>query len=162
VVSSQNVLQVQWRNVLEARVQGFETSLRLGFFNGAVLYNFGYTYVYPEDRTQNDLLKYRPRHLFYTNANAQLGWFRIGVDFRYISRVDRVDIEFVELNIIPDGDERNEIFVTDFRIGADFSFMGVPLSATVNINNAFQYNYVELIGNVMPPRTYVLVLQANL
>ena len=32
----------------------------------------------------------------------------------------------------------------------------------LNINNILQYNYVELIGNIMPPRTYVLSLEAKL
>ena len=161
ITSGPNLL-IQWRNVTKARVQGVETSLKLGLFDGLVTYDVGYTYVYPEDLTENDLLKYRPRHVLYTGARGQLGWFNAQVDFRYISRVDRVDEELVEVGIVPDGDERVAIFVTDFRVGADFSLGSLPLSVTVNVNNAFQYNYVELIGNMMPPRTYVVVLEARL
>jgi outer membrane receptor for ferrienterochelin and colicins len=161
IVSGQSVL-VQWSNVTRARVQGFETSLRLGFFEGGLAYSLGYTYVYPEDLTQNDLLKYRPRHVFTTNAVARLGWLTAGVDFRAISRVERIDEELVELGIIPDGGERVPIYVTNFRIGADVAFDGFALSATLGMNNAFQHNYVELIGNMMPPRTYVLILEAKL
>jgi hypothetical protein len=36
------------------------------------------------------------------------------------------------------------------------------LNATLNVNNALQRNYVELIGNIMPPRTFVFVLEAKL
>jgi outer membrane receptor protein involved in Fe transport len=162
VVSSANLPYIQWRNVTKARVQGFETSFKCGVFNSGLLFNFGYTYVYPEDRSQEDLLKYRPRHLFYTNLTGRLGIFNAGADFRYVSRVDRIDVELVELGIIPDGDERQDILVTDFRVGADLSFTGLPLTATFNVNNAFQRNYIELIGNLMPPRTYVLVLEAKL
>ncbi len=156
------VLQIQWRNVTRARVQGVESSIKLGLFNGGLQYNLGYTYVYPEDLTAHDLLKYRPRHLLYTGLLARMGLLSLGADFRYISRVDRIDTELVEVGIIPDGDERREILVTDFRLGLDFSFTGFPLIATLNVNNAFQYNYVELIGNIMPPRTYVLVLETRL
>ncbi|MDH3251836.1 MAG: TonB-dependent receptor [Ignavibacteria bacterium] len=156
------ILQIQWRNVTRARVQGVESSIRLGLFDGNLQYNVGYTYVYPEDLTENDLLRYRPRHLLYMNALARMGLLNAGIDFRYISRVDRIDIELVEFGIVPDGDERREILVTDFRLGADFSFTGFPLIATLHLNNAFQYNYAELIGNIMPPRTYVLVLEARL
>ena len=88
--------------------------------------------------------------------------FSADADFRYVSRVDRIDNELVDFGIVPDGDQRVDIFVTDFRVGADFSFAGFPLLATLNVNNAFQLNYVELIGNLMPPRTYVLVLEAKL
>jgi len=161
VVSGQSVL-VQWRNVTKARVQGLEASLRLGLFEGGLLYNLGYTYVYPEDRTQNDLLKYRPRHIVTTNAVMRLGWFSAGVDFRAISRVERIDDELVDFGIIPDGGERVPIYVTNFRIGAELAFNGFALSATLSMNNAFQHNYVELIGNIMPPRAYVLILEAKL
>jgi iron complex outermembrane receptor protein len=162
VASSTSLPYIQWRNITRARVQGFETGLKLGFFDGGLQYTLGYTYVYPEDRTKNDLLKYRPRHLLTTSLLARVGMFTAGADFRFISRVDRVDAELVDLGIIPDGDERQDIFVTDVRLGADLSFTGMHLNATLNVNNALQRNYVELIGNIMPPRTFVFVLEAKL
>jgi outer membrane receptor for ferrienterochelin and colicins len=152
----------QWKNVTKARVQGFETSLRLGLLDGGLIYGLGYTYVYPEDRSKNDLLKYRPRHLFYTNVLGRVGVLRAGADFRYLSRVERIDELFVTTGLIPDADERVEILVADFRFGADLASIGIPLSLSFNVNNAFQYNYVELIANLMPPRTYSLVLEAKL
>jgi len=161
LIVSGSDLQIQWRNVIEARVQGVETSFKLGLFNGGLGFNLGYTYVYPEDITNDDILRYRPRHLFYTNLSSRIGPVTLGADFRYISRVDRIDEELVEVGIVPDGDERVPIYVTDFRIGADFGFAGLPLNATFNVTNALQYNYVELIGNMMPPRNYVLVLEAR-
>jgi outer membrane receptor for ferrienterochelin and colicins len=157
-----NSLRFQWRNVAQARIRGVETSLKLGFFEGLLQYNLGYTFVYPEDLTEHDLLKYRPRHLFYTTLSARVGPLQASTDFRYISRVDRVDDILGNFGIIPDGDERTEIFVTDFRLGADFTLGAVPLTVTASVNNALQYNYVELIGNIMPPRTYMLVLEARM
>jgi iron complex outermembrane receptor protein len=161
IVSGQN-LEVQWRNVTRARVEGIETSLKLIFFDGELTGNVGYTFVYPKDRTHNDLLKYRPRHLFYSNASSKIGGFNIGADFRYVSRVERIDDELVETGIVPDGNEREEILVADFRVGVDLSIVGFTLTTTFNIKNAFQRNYVELIGNMMPPRTYILSLEAKL
>ncbi len=155
-------LRFQWRNVAKARIQGVETSLKLGFFEGMLQYSLGYTYVYPEDITQHDLLKYRPRHLFYTSLSGRVGWLHASTDFRYISRVDRVDDILGNFGIIPDGDARTEIFVTDFRLGVDFNLGNAPFTVTGTVNNAFQYNYVELIGNMMPPRTYMLVLEARM
>jgi outer membrane receptor for ferrienterochelin and colicins len=160
-VSGQN-LEVQWRNVTSARVQGFETSAKARFFDGDLMCALGYTYVYPEDLTKNDILKYRPRHLFYSSALAHLGWLSLGGDFRFVSRVDRIDDELVETGIVPDGDERADILVADFRIGADMTLGGISLNTTLNIKNAFQRNYVELIGNLMPPRTYVLSVELRL
>lgn len=164
---TRDTLFVQWQNVTRARVQGFETSLRMGFFDGALQYNLGYTYVYPEDQSpadtlaprRNNILPYRPRHVLYSNVLGHIGLLRVGVDFRYISRVDRVYDLFA---IIQDADERVAIVVTDFRLGADLSSVGVPVTMTFNINNAFRYNYLELTANVSPPRTFVLALEANL
>jgi len=48
-ISNGNSAYIQWRNVTKARVQGFETSFKFGFFDGGLLYSLGYTYVYPED-----------------------------------------------------------------------------------------------------------------
>ena len=152
-------VEIQWRNVIQARVQGFETSFNLGFFDGDLTSSFGYTYVYPEDRTKNDILKYRPRHVLHANLLARVGPFSAGGDFRFVSRVDRIDDELVQVGIVQDGDERQDALVADFRTSADMRLFGVPVTATVSVNNAFQYNYVELIGNIMPPRTYVLALQ---
>jgi outer membrane receptor protein involved in Fe transport len=160
-ISGANVL-VQWRNVTAARVQGFETSLKFSLFDGGLLNTLAYTYVYPEDRTKHDLLRYRPRHLFYTTASAQIAFLTVAADFRFLSRVDRIDDELVETGNVHDGDQRNEILVADFRLGADFSIADFSLSAMLNVKNAFQHNYVELIGNIMPPRTYVLSLEAKL
>ena len=157
IVSGQDV-QIQWQNVTEARVTGFETGLNLGFFGGDLQYSIGYTYVYPEDLTQGTILKYRPRHVFATNLLGRLGPLFAGADFRFISRVEEIDDELVQVGIIPDGDERVQILVTDVRLGADFHLGGVSLNATLLVNNLFQYNYVELIGNLMPPRSYALVV----
>lgn len=155
-------LEIQWRNVTKARVQGFETSFRGAFLGGGLECTLGYTYVYPRDLTSGDILKYRPRHLLHSGVRGRLGWLSASADFRFSSRIERIDDELVDAGVIPDGDQRVPIYVTDIRFAADLAFAGVPLSVSLNVNNLFQHNYVELIGNVMPPRTYVLVLESRL
>ncbi len=152
--------QGQFNNVTKARIQGAEVSIKSGFFNRNLLLDLGYTYVYPRDVTKNDILKYRPRHLAYASILARFGFVSAGVDYRFISRLDRIDDELAQ--IVSNGAERGKTFVTDFRVSADLSHFGYPLTATLNINNAFQYNYIELIGNMMPPRSFVFVVGARL
>ena len=161
LVSSSNLPYIQWRNVTEARVQGFETTFSLALFGGGLCLDAGYTYVSPEDLTADDFLKYRPRHILSTGLRAHAGWIMAGMDYRYVSRVDRVDVELVEVGIVPDGDERVAISVADARLGVDLGIVHLPVSLTLNVNNIFQHNYVELIGNLMPPRTYVLTLEGR-
>ncbi len=162
LIVSGSDLEVQWRNVTRARIQGFETSLKLGLPDGLFSQEFGYTYSYPQDRTLHQVLKYRPRHVLYWNGRSKVDWLSVDIDFRYISRVDQIDDELILTGIIPDGDQRVPIYVTDARIGADLKLGDVPLTITFSINNLFQHRYVELIGNVMPPRNYVIVLQTRI
>ncbi len=162
LIVSGSDLEVQWRNVTRARIQGVETSFKLGLLGKLITTEVGYTYSYPQDLTLHQILKYRPRHVLYWNGRTQIGWFSADIDFRFISRVDQIDDELILTGIIPDGDQRVPIYVTDARLGADVTVAGIPLSLTFSINNLFQHRYVELIGNVMPPRNYVLVLQTRL
>lgn len=154
--------QGQFTNVTKARIRGIEASAKLGFLDNALTVDLGYTYLSPKDLTKNDILKYRPRHLLYASSLAHFGMFTLGADFRYISRVERIDDEFVTLGIVKNGDRRVATYVADLRFGADFSKGNVPLTAQLNINNIFQYNYVELIGNIAPPRSIVLTLETKL
>lgn len=156
--------RIQWQNTAEARVEGMELSLKLNFFDGDLRYLLGYTYVDSEDLTLHIPLPYRPNHLFYSNLIGELGIFRLGVDFRFISRVERIYDLFANPNfgLIKDAGERVEIWVTDFRIGADLTSLGIPINASVSVNNAFRYNYLELTANMSPPRTFVLVLESKL
>ena len=162
LIASGDNLQIQWRNVTSARVQGVETTFHAGVLERGLVGDLGYTYVYPQDLSRNDLLKYRPRHLLYVHVRGQFGWLNASADFRFVSRVDRIDDVLVQTGTIPDGDQRVPIYVTDIRLGADLRFGGLPVSVTLNVNNVFQHNYVELIGNVMPPRTYACVLETKL
>jgi len=155
-------LEIQWRNVTRARVEGFETSCHAVLFDGSAAFDAGYTYVYPRDLTLGEVLKYRPRHVLHGGLHCSVGWLSASADFRFVSRVESIDDQLVEAGVIPDGDQRVPIYVTDVRIGADMMrAAGIPLSVSLNVNNLFQHNYVELIGNVMPPRTYVLVLESR-
>ena len=159
-VTVAGILKGQFNNVTSARIQGVELSVKSGFFDKSLFLDVGYTYVYPRDLTLNDILKYRPRHVFYAGVLAHTGFFRAGVDFRYISKIERIDEEFKLF--VNDADERSPIYVIDVRLGADLERAGIPLSLAFNINNIFQYNYVELIGNIMPPRSYTLAAEVTL
>lgn len=154
--------KVHFDNITRARIQGFEALLNLSLWDKKLFSQVGYTYLYPEDLNKRDILKYRPRHLLYLSEILTLPPYQFGIDFRFISKVDRIDEEFVTLGIIPQGDERVPIYVTDVRAGVDWSLGNVSMKTLLQVNNVFQYYYVELIGNVAPLRNYVLTLEATL
>ncbi|RPH35163.1 TonB-dependent receptor, partial [bacterium] len=153
--------QGQFSNVTKARIRGLEVSSRFQFFNRGLSCDLSYMYIDPRDLTANDVLKYRHRHIVSVSALGRVGLFSLGADFRYLSKIEKIDQEFVTLGIIKNGDVVVPIKVVDLRFGADLTSAGIPLNATFNVNNIFQYNYVELIGNMSPPRTMILTLEAR-
>ncbi len=152
---------IKFQNVTRARIQGGELSLKSDWFRKLVHLEASYTYVWPKDLTENQILRFRPRHLFYTNASLNYKALSLGVDFRYISKVDRIDETLVLLAQIQEGRTRVPIKVVDARAALDLAKTGVPLILRFNVNNLFQYNYVELIGNVAPIRNYVFTVEAK-
>jgi outer membrane receptor for ferrienterochelin and colicins len=150
--------QGQFSNVTKARVRGIEAGAKISLLERKLFVDVDYTYVSPWDLTSGDVLKYRPRHLLYASILSKSGRWTFGVDIRHLSRVERIDEEFVTLGIVQDGDRRVPITVADLRCALDLADAGIPLTATLSINNLFQYNYVELIGNLAPPRSFVLTI----
>jgi outer membrane receptor protein involved in Fe transport len=156
-----DVGQAQFNNVTDARIRGVEITTTLALFARTWFTDLGYTYVDPQDLTEDgtDVLKYRPRHMLTISTRARVGAFDIGLDYRHLSRVERIDEEFA--TIIRDGDQRVPINIVDARVGYDLGSAGLPIQILLNCYNLFQYNYVELMGNIAPPRTLVLTLESR-
>ncbi len=143
-------------NVQRARIEGAELSINSGMFNNHLSFKLNYTYLWARDIQQNIALKYRPRHQLTANISLNLAGFELGSDFRYWSKVEQMDFELVDLGIIKDGRVRVPVYVLDFRAGYNFSDLGFPARIFFNVNNALNYNYVELIGNIAPIRNFSL------
>jgi outer membrane receptor protein involved in Fe transport len=151
--------QGQFQNVTDARIRGAELAVSLSLLRRLLFLSVGYTYVDPKDLTTGEVLKYRPRHLVYVTAAVTVGEFEFGADYRHLSRVEAIDEEFVTLGIIKDGGTRVPVNVVDLRARWSPGIAGLPISLLVNVNNVLQYNYIELIGNLGPPRTVLVTLE---
>jgi outer membrane receptor protein involved in Fe transport len=152
---------VHFQNITSAQISGVEGSVGCFLFNRTWNSKISYTYIYPEDRTKHDILKYRPRKLFYISTEIAPEPFRLGIDYRYLSRVERIDQEFVYLGIVPDGDQRVPISVVDLHASLNWQFAGLPLITRMNIYNLFQYYYVDMIGNMGSIRNYLFTLESK-
>jgi outer membrane receptor for ferrienterochelin and colicins len=142
-------------NLVRARIQGAEFNITPRISNEINL-SLNYTFMIPEDLNTGKTLKYRPKHLFYSSVSYAENGFEAGLNFRYWSRVEEVDIELVDLGFIPDGEKRVEVFVLDLNTGYNFIQMGLPVRVYLNIKNLLNYNYIELIGNIAPLRNIAL------
>jgi iron complex outermembrane receptor protein len=150
----------QFINVTRARIQGLEVSAKTSFFEKYFLMNLSYTYLKPMDRVENDILRFRSKHLFYVNTVMSYSIMELGIDFRYISRIEQIDKEFAIY--IVDAEERVPTYTVDTHLSTIFKFGDVPLRTSFRINNLLQYNYVELIGNIAPIRIFTLSIETTI
>lgn len=151
--------EIIFDNITRARIQGLEAQLGTNLLHNHWDLNFGYTYLWARDLKMNSFLKYRPRHLFYLNSIWKYDFVELGIDFRYWNRIETIDQEFVQLNLIKDGDLREKVFVTDIHLKLDLIHLGFPARAYFSVNNLFNYNYVELIGNLAPIRHFIFTIE---
>jgi outer membrane receptor for ferrienterochelin and colicins len=151
---------VIFRNVTRARITGGELGIMTQLIDRMLTLSAGWTYMDPRDLVLARALKYRPRHLFTASAVFEYGMFALGADYRGSSRVEVIDEEL--RLVIRDGDARVPIHVVDARVSADLRGAGLPLTATLQVNNLLQYNYVEIVGNIAPIRHFMLTLDARL
>jgi iron complex outermembrane receptor protein len=150
---------IQFENVTKARIEGLELGLKMEWLKKVFSTEVGYTYTYPKDLTEHTILKFRPRHLLFVSGAVTYDHFRFSSDFRYVSRLERIDENLVRLAPIIHGDKRVPIYVVDARLSYDLVELGLPVRVGFNIQNLLNYHYVELIGNLAPVRSYALILE---
>ena len=143
-----------FNNVLEAQINGLEAGLIMFIFPDVIDLTLNYTYLLAEDVVTGKALRYRPKNVLYAGLNFNKWNFQFGINFRYISKIEEVDDELVDLGIVVDGDLRVPTYTTDLNFGYSFVSLDLPLSIYLNIKNIFNYNYVELIGNIRQIRSY--------
>jgi outer membrane receptor for ferrienterochelin and colicins len=143
-----------FNNVLEAKINGLEVGLIIFFLPEILDLNINYTYLHSEDVVTGKALRYRPKNVFYAGLEFNKWNFQFGINFRYISKVEEVDEELVDLGIVVDGDLRVPTYTTDLNLGYSFISLDLPLNLYLNVKNIFNYNYVELIGNIRPIRNF--------
>ena len=145
-----------FNNLTRARIQGVDLSTVTSLLSQNLSFSLGYTFLWARDIEENSALKYRPRHTAIAGINFKHDYFEMGIDIRYLSRVEKIDNELVDLGVVPDGNQRVEIFVMDARLGVNLFSLNLPGRIFFNAANLFNYNYVELIGNLAPIRNFSL------
>jgi outer membrane receptor for ferrienterochelin and colicins len=148
--------KVSFQNITKASIQGFETGLKYQVLSGLVSGSISYTYMDPYDEIEKSILKFRSKHLLYINTDINYNHFAFGMDYRYISKIEKIDALLAK--VIKSSQVRVPIHVVDFR--AEYNFSNIKL--LFNINNALNYNYVEVVGNLAPIRNFALTLEYNL
>ena len=109
---------VKFKNVNKAQIAGIDASLRTDWWSKRVTTRLGYTYLDSRDLSPgpeyNEPLKYRSRHMLYASTDFLLHPLTLGIDFRYLSRMERVD-EYHKA-YIKDIDQRVPTYVLSMRM----------------------------------------------
>jgi outer membrane receptor for ferrienterochelin and colicins len=153
-------LKIKFGNVTRARVQGAEVDMKTDLFQRFLHLDFGYTYTWPIDLTTGQVMRYRSRQLFYSSASVNYDMFSAGVNFRYISKMMSID-DLLQA-FIADWNAQVPVEVVDARASINMAHLGIPITVGFHVNNLFQYNYVELPGNLGPIRNFVLSVEGRL
>ncbi|BDQ02491.1 TonB-dependent receptor [Ignavibacterium sp.] len=143
-----------FNNLLRARIQGFEIGSTINIIPGILKSNLAYTFLNSKDVEEGKPLKYRPKHSFTGSVEFTNWHFGLGIFFRYQSRVEEIDNELIDLGIVRDGQLRVSIYQTDVSLSYDLISFGLPATVYFNAKNIFNYNYVELVGNLKPIRNF--------
>jgi outer membrane receptor protein involved in Fe transport len=148
--------KIQFVNLSRARIQGFELTSGWNIFPGELKFTAGYNYMWARDLDKNLAMKYRPLNSFTAQIHYSPYQFDFGIDFRYMSKVEQIDLNLTQppINLIVDGDKRVPVYVTDLSAGYNFLIGAIPAKVYLNVGNLFNYNYVEFIGNIAPIRNY--------
>lgn len=160
--TARKAVTINFHNITTALITGGEVRVRTQWFDQALAVEGHYSYHWAVDRTTNAFLTFRPRHI--AGADAEYdgdGWFA-GSEYRYVSRIEAIDENLVDLAPIKDGRQRVPIHIVTLRAGAAMPWSGLPMRCTIALNNVFDYHYNELIGNVSPPRHLLLSFEGTL
>lgn len=148
-----DIAAVQFMNRGDARISGVEVQVTGSYFSGKVQNQMGYTYIDPVDLTTDKILNYRSRHRFNVGFNWNLGKWRLGLDYRYASRIEEV------LNLLGSGFEaRVPMHVMDARASVDLGRFDFGFEA----KNFRNYHYILRQRFLEPVRHYVFTLRGEI
>lgn len=144
--------KIQLRNVSRARLIGLDAAMIVVPLPEHLTATVGYTLLrarqLARDTTPERPLAFRPRHLLTVGADYTWGPAGVGADFRFASRVERIELEgFVD-------DRRVAVKVLDLRA----SYARGLLSVRLLVANTLNYIYNLVPETLAPVRTYSVVM----
>ncbi|MCX6225469.1 MAG: TonB-dependent receptor [Bacteroidia bacterium] len=165
-------------NIGNARITGAELTITGEATYGPVVLRIlsGYTFMQPIDmdklaangsESDASILKYRHKHEFKADLEAEMKWFLIGAGFSYTSRMINVDNVFTSsltgnyfLPGFPDYWKNNNssFLVMDLRFALN---IGKSIRINLIARNLLNKEYIGRPGDIGPPRNLTLQLRVK-
>jgi len=143
-------LQVQFQNVVRARIRGFELSTKGNWLRNHFGLQANFTYMNANDLNTNEPLTYRPEILAFITPSIKFDPFEFQAEYRYASKIDTVMLYDYDMRV----PQKVWAFRTYLRLN--------PFTAILAINNAFNYTYVQLERNMREIRNVSLTFMYEL
>jgi iron complex outermembrane receptor protein len=148
---------IQFQNVTRARIQGIELGIKGWLLKELVGIESSIMAMYAKDITEQEPLKYRPNIQWQSHILVPAGSVEFHADYRFQSRVEKIDDHFILLNAPKNADTRIAIHIIDVRAVINFEKINqIPISLTLNGRNLLDYYYTEVMGNLAPTRSFSL------
>ena len=142
--------QIQFQNVTRARLAGLDLSVTAAPLAPRLTTALSYTFLYARELAQDSVperpLAFRPKHLLTLTADYQWRTLGVGGDFRYASRLERVELD--------ESDPRVAEKVLDLRAGLAHG----PLSLGCRLANVLNYIYNQVPRTLAPVRMLSVTL----
>jgi outer membrane cobalamin receptor len=147
---------IHFENLTDARITGLEVGASGALFNQTLLFSIAYTNLNPEeiDKQGNaiDTLAYRFRNTLVTTIGTRILGVTASVDYRYMSRIERVKL-FQE-NPLTGEDKQVPIHIWNAGLGSHIRGWDLQF----RVENMFQYYYTELERNMGDERHFSLTV----
>jgi outer membrane receptor for ferrienterochelin and colicins len=143
-------LQVQFQNVVKARIRGFELSTKGNWLHNHLGLQANLTYMDARDLNTNKPLTYRPKVLAFIVPTLKFDPFEFQAEYRYASRIDTVMLYSYDPRVA----QKVWVFRAYLRL--------TPFTTIFTINNAFNYAYTQLERILREPRNVSLTFMYEL
>jgi len=150
---------IKFMNIIEAEISGVEIDLT---FETEKNFTFksSLTYLNPKNIVENKDLKYRSNYLWYNTLNYQLLPFELQFDYRYKSKYNEID-DILGLTI-KNHDLKIDAHILDISLSVYSDLFDTKTKFTMNVKNALNYYYLEMVGNMAPIRFLNFQIESEL
>jgi outer membrane receptor for ferrienterochelin and colicins len=142
--------KIQFQNVTRARLAGLDLALTATPFVPGLTTTLSYTFLYARELAHGTVpeqpLAFRPKHLLTLAADYARGALAVGGDYRYASRLERVDLYATDPRVAEQ--------VLDVRGSAAWG----PWALRAQLANALNYIYNQVPRTLAPVRTLTVTL----
>jgi iron complex outermembrane receptor protein len=155
--SSQAV--IKFMNIIEAEISGVEIDMTFKTEENFTLKS-SLTYLNPKNIVENKDLKYRSNYLWYSSLNYKLLPFEVQLDYRYKSKYNEIDERLG--STIKDHNLKIDAHILDISFSVYSDIFDSKTKFTMNVKNALNYYYLEMVGNMAPIRFLNFQIESEL